>query len=148
MSSVNSVTILGRVGKQPEVRTIGNGTMVANFSVATSEKFKDKTSGEMKEQTEWHNIQFWGKQAEIIQKYVNKGDQIYIEGKLKTRSWEKEGVTRYVTEIIGNSLVLLGNKNSGGTQNQYGNPGASSNGTYNTTAPASTADNSTDDLPF
>lgn len=113
MSGVNKVILVGRVGKQPEVRNLDNGNAVANFSLATSETYKDK-SGEKKETTEWSNIVLWGKLAEIAQKYVNKGDLVYIEGKLQTRSWEKDGVTRYTTEVVGSSLQMLGGKGSSG----------------------------------
>lgn len=108
---VNKVIILGRVGKNPEVRNLDNGGVVANFSVATSERYKDKTTGEKKETTEWHNIVLWKNLAEIASKYLNKGDQVYIEGKLRTRSWEKDGVTRYTTEIVGDTMTLLGGGN-------------------------------------
>lgn len=109
MSGVNKAIILGRLGKDPEVRHLENGTTVANFSVATSETWKDK-NGEKQENTEWHNCVAWKKTAEIIEKYIKKGDQIYIEGKLQTRSWEKDGDTRYITEIVINNLVMLGSK--------------------------------------
>lgn len=117
MSGVNKVIILGRVGKDPETKSMQNGQMVANFSVATSESYKDKNSGEKKETTEWHSIVLWRGLAEIAQKYVKKGDMVYIEGKLKTRSWEKDGVTRYVTEIVGDSMQLLGGKRQDGVGN-------------------------------
>jgi single-strand DNA-binding protein len=110
MSGVNKVILLGRIGKDPEVRNLDNGQTVASFSLATSESYKDKATGEKKEITEWSNIVFWGKQAETIQKYVHKGDLLYVEGKLRTRSWEKDGVTRYTTEIIGNNFTMLGSK--------------------------------------
>jgi single-strand DNA-binding protein len=109
--SVNKAILLGRVGKDPEVRSLDNGKMVANFSLATSESYKDR-NGEKKENTEWHNLVLWGKTAEIAQKYVKKGDQIYVEGKITTRSWEKDGVTRYTTEIQVNNLTMLGGKRS------------------------------------
>lgn len=120
--SVNRVIILGRLGKDPEVRTLDNGTSVANFSVATSESYRDKTSGEKKEVTEWHNIVLWGKTAEIAQKYLHKGDQVFIEGKLRTRKWDKGGETRYTTEIVGDSITMLGGKKEG----QQGSPAVSS----------------------
>lgn len=140
MSSINKVILLGRVGKDPEVRSLDNGTQVASFSVATSEKFKDKTTGEQKETTEWSNVTAWRKTAEIVGKYVKKGDLIYVEGKLKTRSWEKDGVTKYATDIIADNVVLIGGKN-GGSQNsnntnQQGEPSFTNDGT------------STGDLPF
>ena len=108
---VNKALILGRVGKDPEVRHLENGASVANFSLATTEKYKDK-SGEKKEITTWHNIVLWRGLADIAAKYVKKGDLLYIEGKITTRSWEKDGVTRYTTEIVGNEMKMLsGNKN-------------------------------------
>jgi len=111
MSSVNKVILVGRLGKDPEVRNLDNGNMVANFTVATSESFKDK-SGEKKEVTEWHNVVLWRGLAEIAQKYLHKGDQVYLEGKNQTRSWEKDGVTRYVTEVVVNNLTMLGGKSN------------------------------------
>lgn len=131
MSSVNKATILGRVGKI-DTRTLDNGTQVTSFSVATSEKYKDKTTGESKEDTTWHNCTAWRKPAEIISKYVSKGDQIYIEGKLKTRSWEKDGITRYSTDIVVDEFCLLGGKKSvddnGGGQQEPFYAGAGSSG--------------------
>lgn len=114
--SVNKVIILGRLGKDPEVRNLDNGTAIANFTVATSESYKDKSTGEKKENTEWHNVVLWKNLAELAQKYLHKGDQVYIEGKIKTRSWEKDGVTRYTTEIVGENLTFVGSKgNNGGS---------------------------------
>lgn len=108
MSGVNKAIIVGRLGKDPEVRSLDNGAKVASFSVATSEVFKDKNTGEKKENTEWHNIVLWRGLAEIADKYLNKGDLIHIEGKLKTRQWENDGVKQYTTEIVGNNLTMLG----------------------------------------
>lgn len=138
MSGVNRVTLLGRVGKDPETKTIGNGQTVSNFSIATSESWKDKSTGEKKEQTEWHNCQAWGSTAEIIQKYVRKGDQIYVEGKIKTRSWEKDGVTRYVTEIIVSTVNLIGGNKSENRQTAAAS----------TETPSAGSSLATDDLPF
>src|SRR5688572_31477085 len=150
MSGVNKVILVGRLGKDPEVRNLDNGATVANFTMATSESYKDKTTGEKKEITEWHNIVLWRGLAEISQKYLHKGDMVYIEGKLRTRSWEKEGVTRYTTEIIADNMTMLGSRgNSGGGGGYSADSGsrsserASSGGGYS--APV---DNSTDDLPF
>jgi single-strand DNA-binding protein len=112
---LNRHELIGRVGKDVEVRNLDNGNMVANFSIATTEKWKDK-SGEKKEETSWHNIVIWGKLAEIAQKYVKKGDLIYVSGKSKTRSWEKDGITRYTTEVYVDDLKMLGSKSSGGQQ--------------------------------
>ena len=114
MSGLNRATILGRLGSDPDVKTINNGQTVATVSLATSEKWKDKNSGQDQERTEWHRVVIWGKGAEIIQKYVKKGQQLYVEGKLQTRKWDKDGVTMYTTEIVATNLVLVGGGNSGG----------------------------------
>ena len=106
MSSLNKIQLIGRLGKDPEVRHIDSGMTVSNFSIATSESYTNKT-GEKVEQTEWHNIVAWGKLAEIIEKWVTKGMLIYIEGKLKTRKWEKDGQTHYATEIFADSMQML-----------------------------------------
>src|SRR6188474_1789884 len=110
MSGVNKVILVGRVGKEPEVRNFESGKSLVTFSMATSETYKDKTTGEKKEVTEWHNIVLWRGLAEIAQKYLHKGDLVYIEGKLRTRSWEKDGVTRYTTEVVGDNMTMLGTR--------------------------------------
>ena len=107
--SVNKVIILGNCGKDPEVRVVGENK-VASFSVATTEKYKDGKTDEWKENTEWHNIVCWRNTAEIAEKYIKKGTQLYLEGKLRTRSWEKDGEKRYVTEIVADSIQFLGKK--------------------------------------
>jgi single-strand DNA-binding protein len=147
MSGVNKVILVGRLGKDPEVRNLDNGAVVANFTMATSESYKDKTTGEKKEVTEWHNIVLWRGLAEISQKFLHKGDLVYIEGKLRTRSWEKEGVTRYTTEVIADNMTMLGSKSGGGSSssNEYGSRGADRAPSESYSGPA---DNSTDDLPF
>ena len=144
MSGVNKVILVGRLGKDPEVRNLDNGATVANFTVATSESYKDKTTGEKKEITEWHNIVLWRGLAEISQKYLHKGDMVYIEGKLRTRSWEKEGVTRYTTEVIADNMTMLSTKGSGNSGGSY-SPVEATADSYRAHAPV---DNSTDDLPF
>ena len=106
---MNKAIILGRLGKDPELKYTSSGVAVANFSVATSEKWKDK-EGNKQEKTEWHNIVAWEKKAEIVGEYVKKGDMILVEGKIETRKWEKDGITRYSTEIIASSIELLGSK--------------------------------------
>lgn len=147
MSGVNKVILVGRLGKEPEVRNLDNGATVANFSMATSEVYKDRTTGERKEATEWHNIVLWRGLAEVAQKYLHKGDMIYIEGKLRTRSWEKDGVTRYTTEIIADNMTMLSGKSgSGSGGNEYASTEKSGGSNFGTTVPP--ADNSTDDLPF
>lgn len=110
MASVNKAIILGNLGKDPETRYLPSGDAVCNFSVATTEKFKDK-SGNQQEHTEWHRISLFGKQAEIAGEYLKKGSPVYIEGRIKTRKWQdKEGVDKYSTEIVGDRLQLLGGK--------------------------------------
>lgn len=109
MSGVNLVIVLGRVGKDPEIRYTQSGNACANLSVATSEKWKDKQTGQPQEKTEWHKIAAFGKTAEIIGQYVKKGDQIHIQGKLQTRKWQdQQGQDRYTTEILANNVTLLG----------------------------------------
>lgn len=116
MSDLNKAMVIGRLGKDPEVRATQGGTKVANFSVATSKKWKDK-KGDAHEETQWHRIIAWGKLAEICEKYLKKGKQVYIEGELQTREWkDKEGVTKYTTEIVASNLQMLGNKDGGGEQ--------------------------------
>nr|WP_249927030.1 single-stranded DNA-binding protein [Escherichia coli] len=97
---INKVILVGRLGNDPEVRYIPNGGAVANLQVATSESWRDKQTGEMREQTEWHRVVLFGKLAEVAGEYLRKGAQVYIEGQLRTRSWEDNGITRYVTEIL------------------------------------------------
>lgn len=146
MSGVNKVILVGRLGKDPEVRNLENGATVANFTMATSETYKDRTTGERKEVTEWHNVVLWRGLADIAAKYLHKGDMVYIEGKLRTRSWEKEGVTRYTTEIVGDNMTMLSTKPGGSGS---GGGGERSNTSY-APAPAEPpmAPEGTDDLPF
>ena len=132
MAGVNKVILVGNLGKDPEVKYLDSGVAVANFSLATTENYKNK-EGERVSQTEWHNIVLWRGLAEVAEKYLKKGASIYIEGKIKTRKWEdKEGVTRYSTEILGDNMTMLGGKSS-------------SEGTAGTT---SHSEASRDDLPF
>ncbi len=147
MSGVNKVILVGRLGKDPEVRNLENGATVANFTIATSENYKDKTTGEKKEITEWHNIVLWRGLAEIAQKYLHKGDMIYVEGKLRTRSWEKDNVTRYTTEVVGDNMTMLSTRGSGGGSNAgYAAPeNSQADSGYRAPAPV---DSGTDDLPF
>lgn len=108
--TVNKVLLIGRLGKDPDVRHTQSGSMVANVSIATSEKFKDK-AGEKQEKTEWHNVVFFGKLAEVVEQYLKKGSQAYIEGRLQTRKWQdKDGNDRYSTEIVAHEMKMLGGK--------------------------------------
>lgn len=110
---LNQAQIIGRVGKDPEVRYLSSGEAVANFSLATTEKWKDKASGEARESTEWHRISAFGRTAEIVGEYVKKGALIYISGKIKTRSYDHHGETRYVTEIHASDMKMLSSRNEG-----------------------------------
>tara|TARA_B100001059_G_C17569090_1_gene444025 strand:+ start:252 stop:707 length:456 start_codon:yes stop_codon:yes gene_type:complete len=107
--SINKVILIGNLGKDPEVRHLESGVAVCNFSIATGETYKDRNSGEKVTHTEWHNIVLWRGLAEVAEKYLKKGAKIYIEGKLRTRSWQdQEGNTRYTTEILGDNMTMLG----------------------------------------
>ncbi len=107
MSGVNKVILIGNLGADPEIRHLQNGVSVANFRIATSEVYKDKTTGEKREQTEWHSIVAWRGLAEITEKYLKKGSKVYVEGKLRTRKWEKDGIDRYTTEVMADEMSLL-----------------------------------------
>jgi single-strand DNA-binding protein len=111
MASVNKVIIVGNLGRDPETRYMPNGEAVTNVAVATTESWKDKSSGEKKELTEWHRITFYRKLAEIAGQYLKKGSQVYVEGRLQTRKWtDKDGVERYTTEIIADTMQMLGSR--------------------------------------
>ncbi|MBN2226780.1 MAG: single-stranded DNA-binding protein [candidate division Zixibacteria bacterium] len=110
MASVNKVILIGNLGKDPELKYTPGGQAVANFSLATTEKWRDK-DGNMQDKTEWHNIVLWGRQAEIAKEYLAKGRQVYIEGRIQTRSWDdKDGNKRYTTEIVGQRMQFLGTR--------------------------------------
>lgn len=139
--SVNKVILIGNLGRDPEVRHLENGAVVANFPIATSETYKDRNSGERVSQTEWHNIVVWRGLAEVAEKYLKKGNSVYIEGKLKTRSWEdKDGNTRYTTEVVADNLTMLGGRPEGTESNQPSTKPAND--------PGNAFDDDTDDLPF
>src|SRR5512143_1801040 len=113
MASLNKVLLIGNLGKDPEVRYTSNGTAVASFSLATSERFKNK-NGEWEERTEWHNITLWGRLAEIAGEYLAKGRTVFIEGRLQTRKWQdRDGRDRYTTEIVGDKMHVLAAKGEG-----------------------------------
>ena len=132
MAGINKVILVGNLGKDPEVRHLDSGIAVANFSLATTENYKNK-EGERVSQTEWHNIVLWRGLAEVAEKYLKKGANVYIEGKIKTRKWEdKEGTTRYSTEILGDNMTMLGGKSP----------------SENKTEQTSKSEDPKDDLPF
>ena len=113
---VNKVILVGNLGADPETRYLPSGSAVTNIRIATSESWKDKTSGEQQERTEWHNVVFFGRLAEIAAEYLRKGSQVYVEGSLRTRKWEgKDGVERYTTETVASEMQMLGGRSGGGS---------------------------------
>ncbi|MDD2742058.1 MAG: single-stranded DNA-binding protein [Rhodocyclaceae bacterium] len=121
MASLNSVSIIGNLGRDPEIRYAPNGDCIANISVGSTEKWRDKNSGEMKEQTEWHRISVFGKSAEYLSSYAKKGAQIFVHGALRTRKWQdKDGQDKYTTEIRADDVQLLGSRPQSAQQNNAG----------------------------
>ena len=135
---INKVILVGNLGQDPDTKAMPSGMTVCNIRIATSESWKDKTSGEMKEQTEWHSVAMFGRLAEIAGEYLKKGSQVYIEGRLRTRKWQdKSGNDRYTTEIVANEMQMLGGRGGGmGGQSgaasggQYGGPSGGQGGEY------------------
>lgn len=150
MAGVNKVIIVGNLGNDPEMRTMPNGEAVANISVATSESWTDKNTGERREQTEWHRIVFYRRQAEVCGQYLRKGSKVYVEGRLRTRKWQDQnGQDRYTTEIQGDVLQMLDSRNTAnsveGQQTNYQARNQSSTTMSQQDLPP---DNFDDDLPF
>lgn len=145
---INKVILVGHLGKDPEVRYAASGQAIANVTIATSEQWKDKNSGEKQERTEWHRVVFFGRLAEIAGEYLKKGSQVYIEGRLQTRKWQdKDGQDRWTTEIVANDMQMLGGR--GGGSDSY-----NQDTSYSEPAPAAAAtggggaDDFDDDIPF
>ena len=139
---INKVILVGNLGKDPEVRYMANGGAVCNVTLATTESWKDKQTGEQKDKTEWHNIVFYRRLAEIAGEYLRKGSQIYVEGKLQTRKWQdKNGNDRYTTEIIATEMQMLGSR---GGSADFG----SSSAPQAAPAAAEATDDFDDDIPF
>jgi single-strand DNA-binding protein len=162
MAGVNKVILVGHLGKDPEIRIISNDKKVAKFTLATTESYKDNT-GQRVENTEWHNVEFWGPIADVIERYLKKGSQVYVEGRIRTRSYDdKDGIKRYVTEIVGQNMNMLGGRPSGNNANEssaeYQEPASYSNTKDNSFGtrpinrdvppPLAPADPGEDDLPF
>ncbi len=162
---VNKVILVGNLGNDPETRYMPSGGAVTNATVATSESWKDKNSGQAQERTEWHRVVFFNKLAEIAGEYLRKGSKVYIEGSLRTREWEKDGVKRYTTEIVASEMQMLDSRGAGGSTNEgYDNapapqrsrpqqPSSQSAPSRNDTresnsAPPPNFDNFDDDIPF
>lgn len=151
---VNKVILIGNLGKDPEVKYLPSGSAVCNVTLATSESWKDKDSGEKKDRTEWHNVVFYGRLAEIAGEYLKKGSQTYVEGSLRTRKWQdKEGRDRYTTEIIVSDMQMLGSRggSGGGSTASYEDEGASSRPAPSRAKPKAAVQESgdlDDDIPF
>jgi|SRR6187200_1184711 len=126
---VNKVILVGTLGKDPETRYMPSGSAVTNMRIATNEQWKDKQTGEQQERTEWHSIAMFGRLAEIAAEYLRKGQQVYIEGKLRTRKWQdKEGKDRYTTEIVADEMQMLGGKGGGASAGERAPAGAAAGG--------------------
>lgn len=149
---VNKVIIVGNLGQDPETRYMPSGGAVTNLTVATNRKWKDKQTGEQKEETEWHKVAAFGKLAEIMAEYLRKGSQVYIEGRLRTRKWQgKDGNDRYTTEIIADEMQMLGGRGGGGGDFGGGNQGSnqgSNQGGGGEAPPPPGPDDFDDDIPF
>ena len=152
---VNKVILVGNVGNDPEVRYMPNGNAVANVSIATSDSWKDRNTGDQQERTEWHRVVFFNRLAEIVEQYVKKGTKLYLEGRLQTRSWEQDGAKRYSTEIVANEMQMLDSRGAGGVNQEFGDqappPAAPSQDSEkgSTQQPSSSNfDNFDDDIPF
>lgn len=147
MASINRVILIGNLGRDPETRYMPSGDAMTNIAVATTDKWKDKATGEQKEATEWHRIAFFGKLAEIAGQYLKKGSQVYIEGKLKTRKWAgKDGVEKYTTEIIADTMQMLGGRAQANESSGTGAGETYKNG-QRQDAPSNFADMD-DEIPF
>jgi single-strand DNA-binding protein len=154
MASVNKVILVGNLGADPETKYLPSGDAVANIRLATTDRWKDKASGEMKEATEWHRIAFFGRLAEIAGEYLKKGSQVYIEGRIRTRKWQdKEGQDRYSTEIVADTMQMLGSRPGSGEPRGEARGEATGTRPAEPKAaaakkPASKFDDMEDDIPF
>ena len=144
---LNKAILIGRLGKDPEIRYTQDGKAVANFTIATNEEWKDKNTGEKKERTEWHRIVAFGKLGEICSEYLSKGRLVYVEGRLQTRSWEQEGVTKYTTEIVANDMQMLESKNAAQFSDNTA-PSYNSSGSSGPQSQPSSGNEFDDDIPF
>ena len=152
---INKVILIGNLGQDPESRTTPGGTTVTNIRIATSESWRDKQSGEMKEQTEWHTVVLWSRLGEIAAEYLRKGSQVYIEGRLQTRKWQdKSGNDRYTTEIVAGEMQMMGGRGGGGANQETRDrrdPGADTPpqaAPAGGAAPGGTSADFDDDIPF
>lgn len=145
---VNKVILVGNLGADPETRYMPSGDAVTNIRIATSESWKDKQTGEQQERTEWHRITFYKRLAEIAAEYLRKGSQVYVEGRLRTRTYEKEGQTHYSTEIIADSMQMLGSRGGAGGSGSRGDESSSAPREKSVPASGGGDTNFDDDIPF
>ena len=153
---VNKVILIGNLGRDPEIRYTPDGVAIANVTVATTDYWNDRNTGERQERTEWHRVVFFRRLAEIVEQYLKKGSKIYVEGRLQTRSWEQEGVKRYTTEVIANEMTMLdsrGDAGSGGGSFEQRQPAAAGGGQQEKAAasqgqPSGFDNFDDDDIPF
>jgi single-strand DNA-binding protein len=156
MASVNKVILVGNLGRDPETRYSPDGAAITNVTIATSDRWKDKASGEMKEATEWHRVVFFGRLAEIAGEYLKKGRPVYVEGRLRTRKWtDKDGNERYTTEIVADNMQMLGSREGAGAPADFDDGGAPSprsggreGGARAPSKPAQNIADMDDDIPF
>lgn len=155
---VNKVILIGNLGRDPEIRYTPDGVAIANVTIATTDYWNDRNTGERQERTEWHRVVFFRRLAEIVEQYVKKGSKIYVEGRLQTRKWERDGVERYTTEIIANEMTMLDSRgdagSAGGDFEQRQQPAAAGGGQQREKAAAAQSESSgfdnfdDDDIPF
>ncbi|HSQ10317.1 MAG TPA: single-stranded DNA-binding protein [Burkholderiaceae bacterium] len=159
MASVNKVILIGNLGRDPETRYTADGAAITNIAIATSDRWKDKATGEMKEATEWHRVVFFGRQAEIAGEYLKKGRPVYVEGRLRTRKWQdKDGNDKYTTEIVAENMQMLGSREGmggggaefegAGEESRAAAPARASSGRPPAAKPATTIADMDDDIPF
>jgi single-strand DNA-binding protein len=145
---INKVILVGNLGNDPDIRYTAGGAAVANISVATTDSWKDKETGEQQDRTEWHRVVFFARLAEVVGEYLRKGSQVYIEGRLQTRKWQdKSGNDRYSTEIVANEMQMLGGRGGGGQSNEQAPPPMSEN-PADSRPTAAGNDFVDDDIPF
>jgi single-strand DNA-binding protein len=146
MASVNKVILLGNLGQDPTVKYMGDGRAVCNISIATSDSWNDKATGEKQERTEWHRVVLHGRTAEVAGEYLKKGSTVYIEGRLQTRKWtDKDGVERYTTDIVGDRMQMVGSRQQETSGSQTSKPNANAQAKHGKQAPRDDFD---DDIPF
>ena len=146
---INKVILVGNLGRDPEVRYAASGSAIANVTIATTDSWKDRQSGDRQERTEWHRVVFFGRLAEIVSEYLKKGSQVYVEGRLQTRKWQDQsGTDRYTTEIVANEMQMLGSRGGGAPRGDAEFDQSPPHSAETVTEPASAGSDFDDDIPF